>query len=284
MVGRSDGGEGRRRAVLLALATLLAPGCGRRSKQPPPTPPTAGATEGERLFDDNRVESRLGGAGGSLKSPVPRCGPQDSYYYVASEFRCPGGGNPLEGDAQAAARARAGSVGPDARGHMIDVYEVPCPSGKVDVYVDMYGCEAMQQELARDVAVQDPQQLDVKFAAGQYDEVSSRCEALADDAPGMTLFHCGVYAPAIALRSGDVERAVASAGRTCQSYPPVGPRSTVRVDVTVAIVDAIARMWVADKVPADEGGKRLAKLLPKLLEVCGVEAEAFMSAFEAGGK
>jgi hypothetical protein len=282
MARRSDRGEARRRAVLLALATLLAASCGRRSKDPPPTPPTAPATGGERLFDDARVESKLGGAGGSLKSPVPRCGPRDSYHYVASEFRCPGGGNPLEGDASAAARLRAGSVGPDARGHMIDVYEVPCPSGKVDVYVDMYGCEEMQRDLARDVAVQDPLQLDVKFAAGEYDEVRARCDALGDDPPGMTLFHCGVFAPALALRSGDVERAVATAGRTCQSYPPVGPRSNVRIDVTVAIVDAIARMWVADKVPAEEGGKRLATLLPKLLTVCGVEAEAFMSAFHAG--
>lgn len=276
MPGRDTSRRGG--AGLLALATLLAPGCARRSEPGPPGPPT---TASERIFDDARVESRLGGAAGTSAAPIPRCGPRDSYYYVASEFRCPGGGNPFEGELAAAARARAGSVGPDARGHMIDVYEVPCPSGKVDVFIDMYGCPEMEKELARDMAVQDPLELDVRFAAGRYDEVRDRCGALAEDAPGMTVYHCGVFAPALRVRAGDVDGAVAAAGRTCQTYPPVSPRSTIRVELMVAMVDAIARMWAADKVPSQEGGERLSRLLPRLLEVCGVDAATFMTAFEA---
>jgi hypothetical protein len=275
MPGRRDGEGGRRRAALALV--LLASGCARRHEAPPPSSPTSS----ERLFNDASVESKLGGAGGSIKSPVPRCGPRDSYYYVASEFRCPGGGNPLDGDVGAAARVRSGSVGPDARGHMIDVYEVPCPSGKVDVFVDMYACEEMEKQLARDVAVPDPQQLDVKFSAGEYDEVRARCDALGDDAPGMTQFHCGVFGPALWIRAGDVDRAVATAARTCRSYPPVSARSKIRVEIAVAMVDAIARMWAADQVPAKEGGERLSRLLPRLLQACEVDAATFMTEFEA---
>lgn len=279
IVGDVPTGDRSAGAARLALATLLASGCARRSEAPPspPSPPV----ERERLFDDARVQSRLGGAAGTVSAPVPRCGPRDSYQYVASEFRCPGGGNPLDGDLAGAARVRAGSVGPDARGHMIDVYEVPCPSGKVDVFVDMYGCPAMEQQLAREATVEDPHELDVQFAAGRYDEVRARCDGIDDDAPGLTLYHCGVFAPALLVRAGDLRGAVAAAGRTCSAYPPVGPRSTVRVELMVAIVDAIARMWAADKVPAQEGGERLSRLLPRLLEACQVDAATFMTAFDA---
>jgi hypothetical protein len=64
----------------------------------------------------------------------------ESYVYVASEFRCAGGTNPLGGDPRAGAAARVGNVGPNSSGHIIDLYRVPCPEGPRDVYVDMYGC------------------------------------------------------------------------------------------------------------------------------------------------
>lgn len=98
-----------------------------------------------------------GGAGGQgligadREHPVPTCGPEESYLYVARDFVCPGGGNPLGGDPSAGAAARDGNVGPhhytgprsgdpmlDA--HIVDLYTVPCPSGPVQVYVCMYHC------------------------------------------------------------------------------------------------------------------------------------------------
>ncbi len=84
------------------------------------------------------------GSGRSAEDPVSACGPRDSYIFVASEFQCPEGGNPLGGDPMAGARSRAGNVGANSTGHIIDLYQVPCPSGTVDVYVDMYGCPEMQ--------------------------------------------------------------------------------------------------------------------------------------------
>ncbi len=266
-----------RRHVVLALALAA---CGRTAK-PSTAAPDAGGPPGERLFDDGRVESRIGGVAGTAEAPIPRCGARESYRYVASEFRCPGGGNPLNGDLSAAAGVRAGSVGPTAAGHMIDIYEVPCPSGQVDVFIDMYGCPEMERKLARDVTTQDPEELDTKFAAGRYDEVRARCAALDKDAAVLTVYHCGVFGPALLLRAGEPERAVAAAGSTCQGYPPVSGRSGIRVEILVGMVDAIARMWATDRVSIEDGRKRLAELVPRLLGACGVDAETFLAAFEA---
>ncbi len=84
------------------------------------------------------------GSGISPEDPISACGPRDSYEFVAGEFRCPDGSNPLGGDPMAGARVRAGNVGANSSGHIIDLYRVPCASGDVDVYVDMYGCPEMQ--------------------------------------------------------------------------------------------------------------------------------------------
>ena len=75
------------------------------------------------------------------------CGPRDSYRYVAAEFRCPDGSNPLGGDEMAGRNARTGNVGANQTGHIIDLYQVPCATGPVDVFVDMYGCPEMEATL-----------------------------------------------------------------------------------------------------------------------------------------
>jgi hypothetical protein len=63
------------------------------------------------------------------------------YLYVAGEFKCDDGSNPLNGDAQAGGEARSGNVGANSTGHIIDRYVVPCPEGPREVFVDMYaGC------------------------------------------------------------------------------------------------------------------------------------------------
>jgi hypothetical protein len=92
---------------------------------PPPPPPPSGPVE---------VNDK--------EHPVMRCGAKDSYYYVATEFKCADGSNPLGGETMAGAKARVGNVGANSTGHIIDLYEVPCPEGAKRVYVDMYGCPA----------------------------------------------------------------------------------------------------------------------------------------------
>ncbi len=83
--------------------------------------------------------------GATPASAVTRCGAQDSYFYVSTKFKCPGGGNPLGGNVDAAGQARRGNIGPGPDGHIVDVYDVQCPSGSVAVYVDMYHCRPGQE-------------------------------------------------------------------------------------------------------------------------------------------
>jgi hypothetical protein len=54
---------------------------------------------------------------------------------------CDDGKNPFQGDLSAAHASRRGSIGPGGRCEkIIDLYEVPCSGGRVEVYADMYIC------------------------------------------------------------------------------------------------------------------------------------------------
>ena len=87
----------------------------------------------------------------SFESPFPTCGPEESYGTIAA-YICPDGSVPLGGNLRAGAQARVGSMGshepPSGDGgfepmnsHIVDRYEVPCPSGPVTVYICMYHCD-----------------------------------------------------------------------------------------------------------------------------------------------
>lgn len=116
---------------------------------PPPQPeaaqPAAATATPSAAGPGGSVPGQRRGSGQSREDPVICCGPVDSYTYVAAEFRCPDGQNPLGGDPSAGQRARVGNVGPNASGHIIDLYRVPCGGGEVDIFVDMYGCPEMEQ-------------------------------------------------------------------------------------------------------------------------------------------
>lgn len=168
--------------MTLLLAASLLTACGGARSEPPPSDATSttASAGGERASNQNgpsgpsvgpsvvgpgvvasdpqlhagpaagAARAQQGGAvalaglGMDPEHPVPACGPRDSYDYVASRFRCPDGTNPLGGDTSAGQASRLGNVGANSQGHIIDVYRVPCASGPVDVYVDMYGCPEMQ--------------------------------------------------------------------------------------------------------------------------------------------
>lgn len=93
--------------------------------------------------------------GADKEHPVPRCGPQDSYAFVASTT-CADGSTPLRGDARAGAEARQGNVGENSTGHIIDLYVVDCPEGPVEIFVDMYGCPAYDAQLKAEVQLFGP--------------------------------------------------------------------------------------------------------------------------------
>jgi hypothetical protein len=143
---------------VLAALPLMAAACG--GQQPPPEVPTtevppapAGSATAE---SDGPVEIKdspkkakpaaEGDAGADKENPVMRCGPGDSYKFVAG-YECSDGTRPLGGDPRAGGAARRGNVGANSKGHVIDLYVIPCSSGPVEVYVDMYGCPEYEKML-----------------------------------------------------------------------------------------------------------------------------------------
>lgn len=154
-----------RASIAAGLATssiLLAAGCGGGAASGATESTTPARVEGRESNDQGSASntndpsassggalvvvnpeidpSRAAGLGVDIEHPVPACGPMDSYTYVASRFRCPDGTNPLGGDTRAGQGARVGNVGANSTGHIIDLYRVPCASGPVEVFVDMYQC------------------------------------------------------------------------------------------------------------------------------------------------
>lgn len=141
-----------RRALILAIALAgcgpsatdggsataggEAPNVNANQNAPPPEPYRSTEQPTDR---GSGTVAPTSGSGRSHEDAVAVCGPVESYRYVA-EVRCPDGSQPLGGDPAAGQRARVGNVGPNATGHIIDLYHVPCPGGDVEVFVDMYGC------------------------------------------------------------------------------------------------------------------------------------------------
>jgi len=78
--------------------------------------------------------------GMSKESPLPTCGTTGSYIAVA-DAACADGSRPLDGDIQRAIHSRQGNVGPNLDQHIIDRYMLTCPEGRMELYVDMYGCD-----------------------------------------------------------------------------------------------------------------------------------------------
>lgn len=78
----------------------------------------------------------------SHHSPVEVCGHAAQYEYLAN-LRCDDGSYPFASP-MAAAAARVGNVGKGGRcGHIVDLYDVVCPEGRYEIYIDLYFCPAV---------------------------------------------------------------------------------------------------------------------------------------------
>jgi len=123
----------------LALLTLSALGCGASRS-------AASSNGGRSTNRDARAGSTAGQVegDGSEASPFLLClggdgVPRTDYAFIAN-WRCSDGRAPLGRVAERGTEARLGNVGAGPDGHVVDLYEIPCSSGPVRVYVDGYHC------------------------------------------------------------------------------------------------------------------------------------------------
>lgn len=159
------------------------------------------------------------GDGSAKNSPIAACGTRGSYVLIA-DHTCKDGTRPFDGDIPPAADSRAGNVGANADGHIIDVYEVPCPGGKEEVYVDMYDCDnarPTRSELEAQYYIHEV------FLAGDFQRFVERCEkeaARGEDRVTLMLQAC-VPAVPVALRElGERDRSTRWLSRYCSGSPP----------------------------------------------------------------
>jgi hypothetical protein len=222
----------------------------------------------------SRVASAADAKGSTLEDPVLRCGPTESYRYVASEFACPGGGNPFGGDLDAARQARVGAEQNPSTGHFVDSYAVPCERGKITLYVDMYGCEEMQQLEQQVSGKPGPgvERLVGLYDTGSYAGVMSQCASVMMTGKPMDEWvWCGYLQPASMVMMGEPREATEFVGKLCSGMPPAGPASAARADTVASVVVWVARGSAT--AGRDVGRREAELLLLALSRACGVEPE-----------
>lgn len=177
------------------------------------------------------------GSGASKNSPLAACGARGSYTLVA-DHECKDGSRPFDGDIPSAAGSRRGNVGPNDSGHIIDVYEVPCPGGPQQVFVDMYDCDNARPSRS-ELEVQ--YYIHEVFLAGDFGRFIRRCEqedARGPDRVSLMLQTC-VPAMPIALREhGKPEQAAAWLARFCAGTPAPTPEQPKRWRYLASVLDA----------------------------------------------
>lgn len=156
---RRDGNSLTMAAILLALC-----GCApvAPSTPPPATVASAGTEGGPRstakcprdgdfgpvVLERQQYEARTGADAKSFatlitskEKPLEDCGIPAVLEKLAW-LRCNDGSNPFGGQSRAAHASRSGNVGPGGRcDSIIDLYVVPCPEAKYEVFADSYVCE-----------------------------------------------------------------------------------------------------------------------------------------------
>jgi hypothetical protein len=243
------------RCGLAVVATMLL-GC-QASTQPSRVPAAASRGSGPGSFD----------------APVMTCGPEDSYAYVASEFRCPDGSNPLGGDLGRAHDARIGAKRHPVSGDFVDIYRVACAGGPALVYVDMYGCDRMRADFRRaTTSAPSPgmQEALRRFDAGDYPGAIGRCVAvMARYENPVEVYTCDALTTASMLVIGMTDPAYARAARTCGAMPPASEVSEVRAVFAVQILAYVAR---SGRVDVDGGNQ----VLQGLSAACQVSPNQIM--------
>ncbi|WAS97954.1 hypothetical protein [Nannocystis punicea] len=257
-----------------------------------PTTTTSGAFAnpgGPRAGRDSRAEDREriadlkapdrsapppGPPGSSKDHPLPTCGTTGSYVAVA-DAECEDGTRPFDGDIPKGMRARRGNVGPNKDGHIIDLYEVPCPEGLQKIFVDMYGCDRAQpsrSEFERDTYVRDA------FLVGDHARFSERCfaeEARGPDRVSLMLQSCLPAMPTALREQGKLPEARAWLARYCAGTPPPTVDEPKRWTYFRNVLEALdALRQQQGRSEADRARERK-QIAAEYAKVCDVDLKAY---------
>jgi hypothetical protein len=188
------------------------------------------------------------------------CGPNESYRYVAKEFQCPRGGNPLAGDVERAQQVRLGTLQHPTNGHIVDIYRVPCPDGDVELFVDMYGCEEYAQRLNDTTPSKSLEDLLTGYDEEDYEAVITRCARAPDELEPDELLYCMVLVPASLFVVGSPDAAVQVLQQLCSRLPPPSSLSDARAQLVVRVTGAVARTAERRGIPLgiDDGTQLVA--------------------------
>lgn len=224
--------------------------------------PLAGCARSTPAAGPEKTAGKNQGAG-TFAQPIARCGPRDSYHYVAREFQCSDGKNPFQGQLQEAAKARQGGR-PHPNGHVVDLYQVPCAGGDVTVYVDMYGCPEQQASLEAGPSPEFIRAVE-SFDEGNFPEAVRACMEVIDRAQAdRNTLECLALTPAAMALSGGEPQALKLVGGFCSKLP-TGAQQKLRVHH----VEEIAR-WIFRGTKGKISRQEFRSIVTRFATACGV--------------
>ncbi len=267
MTSSNERSEVLARALVLGAAALLVVACGAENakQREVASKPGAGAA--------HAAGAKAAGPlpGSTLEAPIVLCGPRESYRYVADEFQCPRGGNPLRGSMEQAQQARLGALDHPTNGHIVDVYRVPCPGGNVDVFVDMYGCEEYESQLEHTAPSAPVQRLIARYEQEDYSGVIDQCDKSAEELEADESMYCMVLVPASFFVVGRAGAAVGVLHDLCSRLPRPSSLSDARANLVVQVTSAVAR--TAEKHGESIGTEEGAQIVSAFARACEITPE-----------
>lgn len=215
-----------------------------------------------------------GDLGKTKKQPLPTCGVTASYIAVA-DVQCADGTRPLDSDVPRGSDARRGNVGPNTDGHIIDLYEVTCPEGPKQVFVDMYDCEHAKPSWS---------ELEVQFfvqkvlLVGNFTRFIERC--LAEEARGkervsLMIQTCLPAMPAALRLSGQRDAAGAWLKKYCDGTPPPTAEQPKRYKYLAGVIDAHLALAEHQGAAGSDSDRQRSALIGEYAGICGVDPEQF---------
>lgn len=202
--------------------------------------------------------------GATLNNPLVTCGARASYERVAA-FKCATGETPFSGDLESARTSRKGALKSPKSGHMVDIYEVPCPGGTESVYVDLYGCGTPEPKPGGSAKADAIMAL---FDAGDFRKVLKECGGVFGGGgdPEAAALCMGIGPASVAMNGEDGAELM---GLVCRSMPPLGPKSRVRAEVVAMNLTAMLSKAKEIGMPP----QAVARATLSFAEACGVTIE-----------